>query len=72
MDYVGRGDMLIAPCARRNRFATSARIRDELNIEDHVSLRTDNRRLKNGNVMGTAAFGGCGVTVLGVFLLIVS
>ena len=30
----------IAWCARRNRFATSARIRDEMNFGGHVSVRT--------------------------------
>ena len=33
-------DRLIARCARRNRFATPARIRDELNFGDHVSVRS--------------------------------
>jgi hypothetical protein len=45
MNYTPREDRLITRCARRNSFATSARIRDELNFEGHVSVRTDNRRL---------------------------
>ena len=34
-----REDRLIAQCARRNRFATSASIRDELNFWGHESVR---------------------------------
>jgi transposase len=42
-----RENRLIARCARRNRFATSARIRDELNFGGggYVSVRTVNRRI---------------------------
>ena len=41
-----REDTLIARCARRNRFSTSDRNRDELNFWGRVSIRTVNRRLK--------------------------
>jgi hypothetical protein len=40
-----REDRLIAWCAWRNRFNTSARILDELNFRDRVSVRTVNRSL---------------------------
>jgi hypothetical protein len=40
-------DKLIARWTWRNRFDTSARIRDELNFGGHVSVRTVNRRLIN-------------------------
>ena len=35
-----RDNMLVARFVRRNRFTTSARIRDELNFGDHVSVRS--------------------------------
>ena len=41
-----REDRLKARCARRNRFATSARIQDELNFGGYVSVKTVNRRLE--------------------------
>jgi len=37
---IPREDWLIDRSARRNRFATSAHIRDELNFGGHVSVRT--------------------------------
>ena len=40
-----REDMLIAQCARRNRFVSSDRIRDGLNFGGHVSVRTVSRRV---------------------------
>ena len=40
-----RDNMLVARFVRRNRFTTSARIRDELNFAGHVSVTTANRRL---------------------------
>ena len=40
-----REDRLIARCARRNLFATYARIRDELNFGNHISLWTVNIQL---------------------------
>jgi transposase len=40
-----REDRLIACCARRNRFASSDRIRGGLNFGGHVSVRTFNRRV---------------------------
>jgi transposase len=39
-----RKDRLIALCARRNHFSTSARNRDDLNFRGNVSVRTANRR----------------------------
>ena len=40
-----RDNMLVARLVRRNRFTTSARIRDELNCWGLVSVRTINRSL---------------------------
>ena len=40
-----REEMIIARVARRNRFATTASIRDELNFEAHISVGTVKRRL---------------------------
>jgi len=40
-----REHRVIAPCARKNRFATSACIRDKLNFWCHASIMTVNIRL---------------------------
>ena len=40
-----RENRIVARWATRTRFATSARIRDELNFGGHVSVRTVIRRL---------------------------
>jgi hypothetical protein len=40
-----RVDRLIAQCTKSNHFSKSARILDELNFADRVSVRTVNRRL---------------------------
>jgi hypothetical protein len=40
-----REDRIIDRCAKRNRFATSARIQNEMNFGGDVSVRTVNRRL---------------------------
>ena len=42
---IPREHRVIAPCARKNRFATSACIRDKLNFWCHASIMTVNRRL---------------------------
>ena len=70
----------IAWCARRNRFATSARVRDELNFGGHVSVRTVIRQLnepylharrpiKHHYVIG-GQDGICHVTIsIGIFVI---